>query len=43
MNEVDKLWMALGKAIRNGTSTKQVNGIVSRLERARGMAKSWLS
>jgi hypothetical protein len=36
MNAVDKLWVALGKAIRSGASTKQVNGIAARLERARG-------
>lgn len=33
---LDKLWQALGKAIRNGASNKQINGIVARLERERG-------
>jgi len=36
MDIVDKLWNALGKAIRANASTKQINGIVARLDRARG-------
>jgi hypothetical protein len=36
MNNVDKLWAALGKAIRTNASTKQINGITARLDRARG-------
>lgn len=36
MNRVEKLWEALGKAIRSGASTKQVDGIVAQLQRARG-------
>lgn len=36
MDSMDKLWIALGKAIRADASTKQVNGIVARLNRARG-------
>jgi hypothetical protein len=35
MNQVDKLWVALGKAIRAGASTKQVDGIANRLNRLR--------
>jgi len=36
MNDVDKIWAALGKAIRNNASTKQVNSIAARLNRVRG-------
>lgn len=36
MDAVDRLWMALGKAIAGGASTKQVDGIAARLNRARG-------
>lgn len=35
MNPVDKLWTALGKAIRSGASEKQINGIASRLNNLR--------
>jgi hypothetical protein len=35
MNQVDKLWIALGKAIRSGASEKQVNNIASRLNNLR--------
>lgn len=35
MDHVDKLWLALGKAIASNASTKQVNGIAARLDRAR--------
>lgn len=40
MNQVDKLWQQLGKAIRAGASNKQVDGIVNRLNRERGNATS---
>jgi hypothetical protein len=36
MNRVDKLWNALGKAVRAGASTKQVDHIAAQLDRARG-------
>lgn len=36
MSSIDKLWAALGKAIAGGASTRQVNGIVARLNRVRG-------
>jgi hypothetical protein len=36
MEQVDKLWAALGKAIRANASTKQINGIAARLTRAHG-------
>lgn len=36
MNRADKLWEALGKAIRAGASTKQVSHIVAQLDRERG-------
>lgn len=37
MNEaVDKLWVALGKAIQINATARQINGIVARLDRARG-------
>lgn len=35
MDHIDKLWAAYGKAIRNNASTKQVQAIVVRLDRAR--------
>lgn len=34
MTTVDKLWIALGKAIQKNASTKQVNGISAQLQRA---------
>jgi hypothetical protein len=40
MTNVDKMWAALGKAVRSGASTKQINGIVARLDRARGRQAS---
>lgn len=40
MNEVNRLWAALGKAIRHGASNKQINGIVVQLNRARGRSGS---
>jgi hypothetical protein len=36
MSEIDRLWVALGTAIAKGASERQVNGIVARLNRARG-------
>lgn len=35
METIDKMWAALGRAIRSGASEKQVNGIAARLDRAR--------
>lgn len=35
VNVVDKLWIALGKAIRSGASEKQINGIAARLNNLR--------
>jgi hypothetical protein len=35
MNDVDKLWIALGKAIRAGASEKQINGIARSLNSLR--------
>jgi hypothetical protein len=35
MDQTDKLWAALGKAIRGNASTKQVENILGRLNRAR--------
>ena len=32
---IDKLWVALGKAIRNGGSTRQVDSIAARLNNLR--------
>lgn len=39
MDQVDKLWVALGKAIRGNASTKQVEGIAARLSRAQGVRR----
>lgn len=36
MTRVDRLWVALGKAVAANASTKQVNGIAAQLHRARG-------
>jgi hypothetical protein len=36
MTTVDKLWNALGNAVRAGATEKQINGIAARLDRARG-------
>lgn len=35
MNPVDKLWIALGKAVRSGATEKQINGIAARLNNLR--------
>jgi hypothetical protein len=35
MEQADKLWRALGRAIAGNASTKQVAGIIARLDRAR--------
>lgn len=36
MDHLDKLWRAFGRAVATGASEKQINGIVARLDRARG-------
>jgi hypothetical protein len=35
MDPVQRLWIALGKAIRNNASTKQIGGIAARLNNLR--------
>lgn len=39
MEQVDKLWAALGRAIRANATTKQVEGIAARLNRAQGVRR----
>jgi hypothetical protein len=39
MNDIDRMWQALGQAIRKGASEKQINGIAARINRAHGSRK----
>lgn len=40
MADANKLWQALGTAIRKGATNKQIDHIVAQLNRARGAGQS---